>query len=141
MTHVERATPDPTQPVEPDASVPELLRRVTDDVSELVRTHLELAKVEIKDEIARTGKGAGLITGAAVAALIALLMLSAAAAWGLSEVVPEGVGFLIVGLVWAAVAGFLTLSGRRKLSEVPPVAEQTKQAVEEDVQWAKNQRS
>ena len=141
MTHVEPATPDPTQPVDPDASVPELLRRVTEDVSELVRTHLELAKVEIKDEIARTGKGAGFLTGAAVAALIALIMLSGAAAWGLSEIVPEGVGFLIVGLVWAAVAGFLTLSGRRKLSEVPPVAEQTKQAVEEDVQWAKNQRS
>ena len=141
MTHVEPAAPDPTQPVEPDASVPELLRRVTDDVSELVRTHLELAKAEIKDEIARTGKGAGFLTGAVVAALLALIMLSAAAAWGLSEIVPEGVGFLIVGLVWAAVAGLLTLSGRRKLSEVPPVAEHTKQAVEEDVQWAKNQRS
>ena len=114
---------------------------MTDDVSELVRTHLELAKVEIKDEVARTGKGAGFLTGAALAALLALIMLSAAAAWGLSEVVPEGVGFLIVGLVWAAVAGFLTVSGRQKLSEVPPVAEQTKQAVEEDVQWAKSQRS
>ena len=78
--------------------MPQLLRRVTDDVSELVRTHLELAKVEIKDEVARTGKGAVIITGGAVAALLALIMLSSAAAWGLAEIVSEGVGYLIVGL-------------------------------------------
>ena len=132
---------DPTQPLEPDASVPELLRRVTEDLSELVSTHLELAKVEIKDEVARTGKGAAMFTGGAIAALMALIMLSSAAAWGLAEIMPEGVAFLIVGLVWAAIAGVLALSGRKKLSEVTPVVEQTKEVVEEDLQWAKSQRS
>jgi uncharacterized membrane protein YqjE len=132
--------PDPTQPIEPGASVGELLSRVTDDFSHLVRTHVELAKVEIKEEVARAGKGAGMLTGAAVAGLLTLLLLSFAAAWGLAEVVEPGWAFLIVGLVWAIVTAVLALQGRDRLRAVHPVPEQTKETVEEDVAWAKEQR-
>src|SRR3546814_17100892 len=58
-THVTPA--DPTRPIEPEASISDLLGRVTDDFSQLVRTHVDLAKVEIKDEVARAGKGAGML--------------------------------------------------------------------------------
>lgn len=131
---------DPAQMVEPDASIGELLNRVTDDVNRLVRTHVELAKTEIKDEVARAGKGAGMITGGAMAAMFALLMLSLALAWGLAEVIDAGWAFLVVGLIWAAVAAGLALVGREQLKTVHPVPEVTKQTVEEDVQWAKEQR-
>src|SRR3546814_11945121 len=63
-THVTPA--DPTRPIEPEASISDLLGRVTDDFSQLVRTHVDLAKVEIKDEVARAGKGAGMLTGGAI---------------------------------------------------------------------------
>ncbi|MET0727007.1 MAG: phage holin family protein [Acidimicrobiales bacterium] len=131
---------DPTKPIQPDASIGDLLGQVTDDFSQLVRTHIELAKVEIKEEVTRAGKGAGFLTGGAVAGLLAITMLSFALAWGLAEVVDAGFGFLIVGLLWSAVAAVLALSGRKKLQEVHPVPEVTKQTVQEDVQWAKEQR-
>lgn len=130
---------DPTLPIEPDASVGELLSRVTDDFSQLVRTHVELAKAEIKEEVGKAGKGAGLLTGGAMAATYALLMLSLAAAWGLAEVVDAGWAFLIVGIVWASVATGMALAGKGRLAEVRAVPE-TKQTVQEDVQWAKEQR-
>lgn len=123
-----------------DTSVGELLGRVTEDFSTLVRTHVELAKVEIKEEVARAGKGAGMLTGAAFAGYLALTLLSFAAAWGLSEVVPEGVAFLVVGMVWAAVAAGLALTGKKELQQVKPVP-QTKETIQEDVQWAKQQTS
>src|SRR3546814_3523115 len=102
-THVTPA--DPTRPIEPEASISDLLGRVTDDFSQLVRTHVDLAKVEIKDEVARAGKGAGMLTGGAIAALFAAMMLSLALAWGLAEAMEAGRATLIVGLVWTAEIG------------------------------------
>ena len=129
-----------TQSVGGDASVGELLSRVTDDFSTLVRTHVELAKVEIKEEVTKAGKGAGMLTGAGFAGYLTLILLSFAAAWGLSEIVPEGVAFLIVGLVWAAITAFLALTGKKELQQVK-AAPQTKETIQEDVQWAKEQTS
>lgn len=123
-----------------DTSVGELLSRVTDDFSTLVRSHVELAKVEIKEEVTKAGKGAGMLTGAAFAGYLTLTLLSFAAAWGLAEVMPEGVAFLIVGVVWTAVTAVLALRGKKELEQVKPVP-QTKETIQEDMQWAKQQTS
>jgi uncharacterized membrane protein YqjE len=133
--------PDPTQPLEPDRSLGDLLGRLSQDFSELVSTQVELAKVEIKEEVARAAKGTGLLGGGAIAALLALLLLSFAAAWGLAEVIPAGLAFLIVGLVWAAAAAVLAIQGRQKLRTVTPVIPQTKETLKEDVEWARQQRT
>jgi hypothetical protein len=120
-----------------DRSLGELLGDVTRDLSTLVRQEIELAKVEIKDEVTKAGKAGGMLGGTAVAALMSLLLLSFAAAWGLAEVVPEGVAFLIVGVIYAAVAAFLYRTGRERLQQVHPVPEQTIDTLKEDAQWAK----
>jgi uncharacterized membrane protein YqjE len=129
-----------TQSLAGEASVGDLLSRLTDDFGQLVRSHVELAKVEIKEEVSRAGKGAGMLTASALAAYLTITLLSFAAAWGLTEVVPEGVAFLIVGLVWAAITAVLALSGKKELQQVkaPP---QTRETIQEDVQWAKQQSS
>jgi uncharacterized membrane protein YqjE len=132
--------PEPGQPIDADQSLGELLGRLTTDFSQLVSTQVELAKVELKEDVAKAGRGAGMYGGAAVSGLLAVLLLSLAAAWGLSEVMPEGFAFLIVGLIWAAAAGVLYLSGRSRLSDFSPLSD-TQQTVKEDVQWAKRQIS
>jgi hypothetical protein len=46
-----------------------------------------------------------------------------------------------VTVLWAAVAGVLALTGKKKVQEASPVMpEQTVETVKEDVQWAKTQR-
>src|SRR4051794_12346100 len=112
------ANPDPTQPLEADKSLGELLSRLTKDFSSLVSTQVELAKLEIKEEVGRAGKGAGILTGGAVAAWLAVVLLSFAAAWGLAEVMPTGFAFLVVGAVWLVVAAVLLLRGRNELKSV-----------------------
>jgi uncharacterized membrane protein YqjE len=139
-TRVQRPD-DPSQPMEPDQSLGELLGRVSRDFSELVSTQVELAKVELQEEIAAAGRGAGILTGGAFCAYLAVLLLSFAAAWGLSEVLPEGVAFVIVGAVYAVAAAVLLPKGKDKLSRVRPVPERTAQSVREDVQWAREQMS
>jgi uncharacterized membrane protein YqjE len=76
------------EPIAADHSLGELVSQLSADFGELLSTQLELAKAEIKDEVARAGKGAGMLTGGGVAAHLAILLLSLAAAWGLSEGMP-----------------------------------------------------
>lgn len=126
---------------EENASLGDLFSRLTADLSKLVRSEVELAKVEIKESVdaART---AGISVGVAgVLGLMAFVMLSFAAAWGLSELVPEGVAFLIVGGAYGLVALALLALGRQRLKAVKPVPEQTVETVKEDVAWAKQQMS
>ena len=126
---------------EENASLGDLFSRLTADLSKLVRSEVELAKVEIKETVdaART---AGISIGVAgLLGLMAFVMLSFAAAWGLSEVVPEGVAFLIVGGAYGLAALALLALGRQRLKAVKPVPEQTVETVKEDVAWAKQQMS
>ena len=115
----------------------ELVSDVTSQLQALVRKELELARAEIKEEANKAVKGVAAFAVAGVVALLAAIALVFAAAWGLSEIVPEGVAFLIVGIVLLAVGGVLFTLGRKKVAEVSPVPEQTMETVKEDVQTAK----
>lgn len=124
-----------------DRSIAELLSSLINDSRNLMSQELQLARAEITSEVQKAAKGGGLLGAGAFAGAMALLLLSFAAAWGLENVMDAGLAFLIVGVVWAIVAAVLALQGREKLKEVHPVPEQTKQTLEEDVQWAKNLKS
>lgn len=116
----------------------ELLSDVTTQLQQLVRKEIELARAEIKQEVDKAVKGVAAFAVAGVMGLLAAIALVFAAAWGLSELVPEGVAFLIVGMLLLAVAGGLFLAGKKKVAEVSPVPEQTIETVKEDVETAKD---
>ena len=118
----------------------ELLSDVTTQLQQLVRKELELARAEIKQEVDKAVKGVAVFAVAGVIGLLAAIALVFAAAWGLSELVPEGVAFLIVGVLLLAVAGALFMAGKKKVAQVNPVPEQTIQTVKEDVETAKDPR-
>lgn len=117
----------------------DLVSRLTGEFGDLVSTHIELAKVEIKDEATKAGKGAGLVGAGALAGWMAALLLSLAAAWGLAEALDNiWLGLLIVGLVWAVVAASLAVVGRNRLREVTG-PEATQRELEKDKQWLNEQ--
>jgi len=134
--------PDPAQPIEPDQSLGDLVNRMTSDVGQLVSTQIELAKVEIKDEVARAGKGAGMVGGGGLAAFLAVLLVSFAIAYWLADAFDDlGWGFFAVGLVWAVVAAALVWKGKQHITSTTPIAEQTIESIKEDVEWARQQRT
>jgi uncharacterized membrane protein YqjE len=124
-----------------DASLGDLISRTTSDLSDLLRSEVELAKVELKEEATTIGKAGAMMGAAGLVGYLALSLFCFAAAWGLSEVVPEGVAFLIVGVIVAVVAGVLYLMGRKRLEDFEPVPRQTVETIQEDVQWAKQLKS
>jgi uncharacterized membrane protein YqjE len=130
----------PTAPADADRSLGELVSKVTADVSALLSTQIELAKVELKDEVTTAGKGAGMLGGAALAGWLALIFLSFAVAWLLDEVMHTALAFLLVAVAYGIGAAVLAQNGRRRLTEVEPLPE-TRQSIKEDVQWARAQKS
>ncbi len=140
MTDRSSAGGDPSRPLEADASLSELLSRLTTDVGELVSTQVELAKVELKDEVAKAKQSAGMLGAGAFMGYLAVILLSFALAWGLTEIVPEGVAFLIVGVLYGVAAAVLLTRGKRQLAEVQAIP-QTQASLKEDVQWAREQKS
>ena len=96
-----------------------------------VRKEVELAKEEVRIEAAKATNMAKLFGGAGGAAYFAVLMLLFAAAWGLSEIVPEGVAFLIVGVVLAIIAAVLAMRGRKQAQSFNPKPEQTIETLQE----------
>jgi predicted phage tail protein len=141
-THLDIRTEAGRQPPDGDElSLPELIGRMTTDVSTLLRKEIELAKVEMKTEAVRAGRGAGALGATAVTGLLALLLLSFAAAWGLAELIPTGFAFLVVGGAYLLIAGILFLIGRKQISAVDPVPQQTVETLKEDVAWARERMS
>jgi hypothetical protein len=123
--------------VEDDKSLGVLLKELTSEFQRLLRAEVELAKLEVREEVEHTGQVAKFGAIAALAGFFAVLLLSFAAAWGLAEVMPVGVAFLIVGLVDAAVAIVAAIVARNRMREVNLVPEQTVETLKEDVTWAR----
>jgi uncharacterized membrane protein YqjE len=115
----------------------ELVKDLASQTSTLVRQELQLAQAEVKQQGKLAGKGAGLLGGAAVAALLGLGALTAVLIVALDAALPLWLAALIVTLLWLAVAAVLAIAGRNALQAATPPAPQTVETVKEDIQWAK----
>jgi uncharacterized membrane protein YqjE len=120
-----------------DQSIGDLLKRLSQDTSTLVRQEMALARAELTEQGKRAGAGAGMLGGAGVAGLLTLGALTATVIGVLDTGMAFWLAALIVTVVWAAVAGVLALQGRSKIKEATPPAPQTVETVKEDVRWAK----
>lgn len=121
-----------------DLGVGKIFTRIGSDLSRLVRAEVELAKREIREDLAKAIRA--LVAGAiaAMAGYVVLIFLSLAAMFGLGALMPLGWAALIVAAVWAIAAAGLVSRGRSMMKEMSGV-KRTSKMVKEDVQWAKAQ--
>ena len=123
-----------------DRPVGELVKELAGQTSTLVRQEIQLAQAELSSKGKRAGRGAGMLAGAAVAALLMLGALTALLIVALDSAMPLWLAALIVTLLWGVIAAVLAARGRKELQQAgPPVPEQTVETVKEDIQWAKTQ--
>ncbi|TCC57754.1 phage holin family protein [Kribbella pittospori] len=127
-------------PAYDDASLGELVSRLTGDFGTLTRQELALAKAELREEAKQAGKGAGMLGGAAFAGWMLALFVSLTVMWALGEAMDLVWAALIVAAIWAVVAAVLAVSGRKALRDVTPVPEQTVETLKEDAQWLKTRK-
>ena len=122
-------------------SVGELIGNISNDLSQLFRQEVELAKAELKQEASKAGKAAGMLGVAGFAGYLAVVLLSFALVFALANVMDAGWAALIVAVLWGIVGAVLFVTGRNKLKTVDPVPHRTVDTIKEDAQWLKNPTS
>ncbi|GAB2565970.1 hypothetical protein Aab01nite_46850 [Paractinoplanes abujensis] len=121
-----------------ETSVGEMIGNISNDLSQLFRQEVELAKAELKQEASKAGKAGGMLGGAAFAAYLAVVLLSFALVFALDAVMPAGWAALIVAVLWGVIGGVLYVVGKNKLKTVDPMPRRTVDTLKEDAQWLKN---
>jgi len=121
-----------------DTSIGQLIGDISDDLSQLFRQEIELAKSEVREEAGKAGKAAGMLGGAGAAGYLSLLLLSFAVVYALANVMDPAWAALIVAIIWGAIAAALYTTGTAKLRTVSPMPRQTIDTLKEDARWLKN---
>jgi hypothetical protein len=99
----------------------QLVAEASQDLSELVRYEVALAKAEIKDDVVRGVKAGAMFGVAGFLALLALITLLIAAAYGLTETgLPAWAAFLIVTGALLLLAALLVLVGVLLIKRIKP---------------------
>ena len=122
-----------------EQSIGELLGRLSEQMSALVRQEVELAKVELREKGRRAGAGAGLIGAGGLLGLGAFAALTTTLILVLATFLDAWLAALIVTVAYAAGAAALAVSGKQKVQAISPVPEQTIETLKEDARWAKTQ--
>ncbi|MEG8275181.1 phage holin family protein [Streptomyces sp. AHA2] len=126
-----RASSAPTAADEP---VGELVQRATQQLTELVRAEMRLARAEMTEKGKRFGKGGGLFGGAGVLGFVTLQALVATAIAALAVPLPVWAAALIVTAVLAVATGLMALAGRKQVQKAGPATpQQTIDSVKADV--------
>jgi uncharacterized membrane protein YqjE len=129
----------PTEDDPRDRGLGELIKDLANQTSTLVRQEIKLAQAEVTQKGKLAGKGAGMLAGAAVAALLGLGALTALLIVVLDSALALWLAVLIVMVLWLALAAGLALAGKNALQASTPPVPQTVETVKEDIQWAKTQ--
>ncbi|HEU5004016.1 MAG TPA: phage holin family protein [Actinomycetota bacterium] len=112
--------------VRSEPPLPEVLSEAAQASKQLFTQELQLAKTEMTTKAKQAGKGAGLLGAAGITVLFAIAAFSAAAILGLALVLPAWLAALIVGVVYAVIAGCFAIAGRAGVrSATPLMPEQT----------------
>ena len=93
----------------------ELIARISENISALVRGEIDLAKAKGQRMAKEMGLGAGLLGAAGVLALFIFGLLLGSLTAGLSNVMPLWAAFLVVALILTVIAVPLALIGVKRL--------------------------
>ncbi|AXQ53748.1 MULTISPECIES: phage holin family protein [Streptomyces] len=115
-------------------SVGDLVKQASEQIAELTRQELRLARAEMTEKGKRAGLGGGLFGAAGIVGFLALAALVATAIIALSLVWPPWCAALVVALLLGALAGLLAVLGKKEFGRAaPPVPEEAMDNVKADV--------
>lgn len=99
----------------PGKEAPALLQGVSENVTRLVRDHIELAKIELQESVKKVVRDSALVGAGAAIALLGYVLLTIAVAIGLGHEVGMARGFLLVSAFHVLVGGLLVTVFAKRL--------------------------
>jgi hypothetical protein len=122
-------------------SVGSLISGLIQDLQELVRGEVQLAKTEIRDDAMTAGRALGSIAAGAFVGVTGFIFLMLGVTYLINKELEMWISAGIVGAVLAVISAVMISAGRKKLSESNFKPEQTIETLKEDREWAKQQMS
>ena len=121
-----------------DRSIPNLVGEAVGQLSKLISNEFELARAEASDKIGQIVKSGAMIGAGAVLMVPALVILLIAAADGLIAAgMSDGVAYLIIGVIAAAISGGLIMVGINRMTSEALMPKVTLEQLRRDKQAAK----
>lgn len=130
---------DVRERVNDDRSLGELFSQLSRETSTLVRHEVRLVRAELSETAAEAGRNAASIAVGGFVAYAAFLALVFALISLLAEVMEPWLAALLVAIVVGAVGAFLIMRGVNRFKEMNMVPQRTKETLEENAEWLKQQ--
>jgi hypothetical protein len=104
-----------------ERTVGQLVAQASQEVSEIVRAEIALAKAELASSAKNGAVAGGLFGAAGYLAFLASILVTIAAAYGLVAAgLPAWLAFLLVAVLFLVLAGVLVLVGKSRIGHVGP---------------------
>ncbi|OCB57111.1 hypothetical protein A5722_11620 [Mycobacterium vulneris] len=123
-----------------EASTTELLGRLQEQTTRLLRDELRLAQREFQESARHAGIGAGLISAAGLLAVLGLMTVVAAAVAAIALALPIWAAALIVAAVLFSGAAVAAMVSRSQTRQVPQPATESVDSVKQDLDELKEAR-
>jgi hypothetical protein len=114
-----------------------VIGKIVDDVRELFREEVALARAEVRQEMSEYSRAAIRFAGGAVAAGFATLFLLLGIAQGFAMLIgwPVWTGYIVLAILLGIGAFIAIQSGRTRVRTVPAVPPQTVATLKETKEW------
>jgi uncharacterized membrane protein YqjE len=129
--------------IDPDAGIPDLFRRLTDDSKRLVSDEVRLAKLEINESVHAGARGAlwlALAFGIAVVGMVGLTIFSVTAIGRLASG-HMWIGAIVTGVVELGLAALLVKKGIGAFAKPSYSLEQTRESLKDTRGWVAHPRA
>ncbi|MFF3215622.1 phage holin family protein [Streptomyces sp. NPDC002886] len=124
----------PNQGSGTEESLGDLVSRASQQISELVREEMQLARAEMTQKGKRFGVGGGLLGGAGVVGILAAQALVGAVIAALALLLPVWASALTIAALLAAVAAGMAAAGKKQIVKAgTPAPEQAIGSVKADL--------
>jgi hypothetical protein len=116
-----------------DLSLGELVALASSNVSRLIRSEIDLAKLELRDDAKKAALGGVLFSIAGLVAGLVVILLSISAAYGLVALgLTHWVAFLVVAGVYVLLAAILVGIGYLRMRKISGI-KRTRKTVQDDL--------
>ncbi|MCW2904885.1 MAG: hypothetical protein JWO67_7150 [Streptosporangiaceae bacterium] len=116
-----------------DKSLGELVALASSDVSRLIRSEIELAKLELKDDAKKGAMGGTLFAVAGVIACVVVILVSISIAYGLVALgIWHWLAFLIVAVAYVLLALALVSLGYLRMRKISGI-KRTRKTLKDDL--------
>lgn len=121
------------------ASLGDTVTGIIEDIQNIVRGEVQLAKTEIKEDAGKLGKALGMIGAAVFLVLVGFIFLMLGVTYLLNKSLEMWISAGIVGLALLIIGAILGVVGKNQMQEANLVPDKTIESLKEDKEWASHQ--